>query len=87
MSTPSEPALLHVRLDLAYDGTEYNSWAAQPSSIATHTVRIGLEVRHCAANPPRMSPNAFSNQMHTVHHGGVVQVGRFASTTNMTRLS
>ncbi|MGO1884464.1 MAG: tRNA pseudouridine(38-40) synthase TruA [Citricoccus sp.] len=29
MPTPS-PALIRVRLDLAYDGTEYNGWATQP---------------------------------------------------------
>lgn len=29
MSTPS-PALVRVRLDLAYDGTDYNGWATQP---------------------------------------------------------
>lgn len=27
---PDEPALVRVRLDLAYDGTDYNGWATQP---------------------------------------------------------
>jgi tRNA pseudouridine38-40 synthase len=27
---PGEPALVRVRLDLAYDGTDYNGWATQP---------------------------------------------------------
>jgi tRNA pseudouridine38-40 synthase len=27
---PSDPALVRVRLDLAYDGTDYSGWASQP---------------------------------------------------------
>jgi tRNA pseudouridine38-40 synthase len=29
-AAPCEPALVRVRLDLAYDGTNYNGWATQP---------------------------------------------------------
>ncbi len=30
MPTPSDPALVRVRMDLAYDGTDYKGWATQP---------------------------------------------------------
>jgi tRNA pseudouridine38-40 synthase len=37
---PSEPALVRVRLDLAYDGTDYSGWATQPG---LSTVQGALE--------------------------------------------
>lgn len=42
---PGEPALVRVRLDLAYDGTDYNGWATQPGLPTVQgALEAGLEM-------------------------------------------
>ncbi|SDS02728.1 tRNA pseudouridine(38-40) synthase TruA [Jiangella sp. DSM 45060] len=53
--TPGDGGLLRVRLDLAYDGTDFSGWAAQPGRRTVQGVLEEALGRVLRIDPPRLT--------------------------------
>src|SRR5258708_35808905 len=80
MATDDGTARLRLRLDLAYDGSDFHGWAAQPGGRSVHgTVEHALCMVLRAAQTPTLTVDGRTHAyVHTTGHVALVEVTHLA---------